>query len=269
MGADYMLFHLAICDDMPTDVILMENSIKDTDLGKVLDFKFYKFSNGLDLLKSFRHGRKYDLIILDINLSGLSGESIAIKLRELGYDSMLVFCTAENNPTIEAFKSEPFRFITKSFADNRMRYELNVILKNLVQKCNKKYILGKKGSSLCRVKVQDILYIETSRNGCKAIIRRDVNTDSDEILFPCKIDQIENSHCEFSRIHKSYLVNLSRISEITRSDIVMEDGTILSVSRPYQKLIKDKYKSFFYDIFSERSSGFSASSEPYSDQNSH
>lgn len=129
-----MLFHVAICDDMPVDILMLENKIKESNMGKVLDLKYNRFIKGEDLLKAVRSGKKYDLVILDISLKGLNGEEIAIKLRDAGYDSLLVFCTAGNGPSVNSFKSGPYRFLLKSFTGKEIISELDGIFKELVQR---------------------------------------------------------------------------------------------------------------------------------------
>ncbi len=52
-----MLFHVAICDDMPVDILMLENKIKESSMGKVLDLKYNRFIKGEDLLKAVRSGK--------------------------------------------------------------------------------------------------------------------------------------------------------------------------------------------------------------------
>lgn len=238
-----MLFHVAICDDMPVDILMLENKIKASHIGKDLDLKFNRFTKGEDLLKAVRQGKTYDLIILDISLSGLSGEEIGIKLREFGYDSLLAFCTAGNGPSVNSFKSEPYRFLLKSFTGEEMISELDDILNEMIQRNKKEYILGKQGTALCKVKVSDILFIETTRTGCKAVVTSgSENPEKDEVALSDRIDRIENDYTDFVRIHKSFLANLSRIKKVDKTEVILEDGTVLLSSRPYQKQIREKYR---------------------------
>ena len=239
-----MLFHVAICDDMPVDILMLENKIKNSHIGKDLELKFNRFAKGEDLLNAVRQGKKYELIILDISLSGLSGEEIGIRLRESGYDSLLVFCTAGNGPSINSFKSEPYRFLLKSFTGEEMISELDAILKEMIQRNKKDYILGKQGAALCKVRVSDVLFIETTRTGCRAVVTHESNSaEKNEVTLSDRIDRIENDYMEFVRIHKSFLVNLSRIKKIDKTEVILEDGTVLLSSRPYQKQIREKYKN--------------------------
>ena len=131
----------------------------------------------------------------------------------------------------------------KSFTGKEIISELDGIFKELVQRNKKDYILGKKGTALCRVEVPNVLFIETTRRGCRAVVTSGTgNTEKEEIALSDNIDQIENDYVEFARIHKSFLVNLSRVAEVDKSEVVLEDGTVITASRPYQKQIKEKYR---------------------------
>ena len=237
-----MIFHVAICDDMPVDILMIENKIKESNIGRVTPVKCNKFIKGEDLLESVGRGKKYDLIILDICLLGLSGEEIALMLRKKGCNALLIFCTSENVPSVESFKSEPYRFLLKSFTSERMTHEIDDILKEMIRRNKKRFVLGKKGSSIFKIKVLNVLYIELARYGCKAMVAaKGKYAKREEIRLTESIDGVEENYSEFARVHKSFLVNMYRINKVEGSNVILDDGTVLPVSRSYRQQIKGKF----------------------------
>lgn len=48
----------------------------------------------------------------------------------------------------------------------------------------------------------------------------------------------------FGRCHKSYLVNMFRIRQLSRNEAVLMDGTVIPVSRNRYEDFQKKYSSF-------------------------
>ena len=70
------------------------------------DVIFYEFSSGEKLLESMRDD--YNLIFLDIQMSGIDGNETAKLLRQQNSQAILVFCTGTQQPTTESFKVHPY-----------------------------------------------------------------------------------------------------------------------------------------------------------------
>ena len=83
---------IAICDDEKIYRDLMESYIEAWAKERGRTAALFPFSNGEELLKS-REENSYDVVLLDIQMPGIDGMSIARQLREAGDETCLLFIT--------------------------------------------------------------------------------------------------------------------------------------------------------------------------------
>lgn len=73
--------HILIAEDMKTNILLMENILK-----KFPDLKYKIVENGIDTvteyINSLNNNKKFDMILLDENMPGMSGSVVAAKIRD-------------------------------------------------------------------------------------------------------------------------------------------------------------------------------------------
>ena len=100
--------------------------------------------NALDALKQFDKG-KYDLILLDMKMPGMSGLELLSKLKEIDKDTVVILITAfASVPTaIQALKDGAYDYVTKPVDPD----ELNNLVKNAIEQKslkNENYLLKNK-----------------------------------------------------------------------------------------------------------------------------
>jgi DNA-binding NtrC family response regulator len=86
--------------------------------------------DALDALKQFDKG-KYDLILLDMKMPGMSGLELLTKIKEIDKDSLVILITAfASVPTaIQALKEGAYDYVTKPVDPD----ELNNLVKNAIE----------------------------------------------------------------------------------------------------------------------------------------
>ena len=131
---------IAICDD---DIELREKLKKSVrliinDIGDEADILSYM--NGEDLIVAIQEEKtSIDILLLDIDMPGISGLEVAKALREAENDIIIIFISSYDNYVFESLEYSPFRFIRKS----RINQELKLALRaahTLHSKNVKKYI---------------------------------------------------------------------------------------------------------------------------------
>jgi DNA-binding NtrC family response regulator len=100
--------------------------------------------NALDALKQFDKG-KYDLILLDMKMPGMSGLELLSKIKEIDKDTVVILITAfASVPTaIQALKEGAYDYVTKPVDPD----ELNNLVKNAIEQKalkNENYLLKNK-----------------------------------------------------------------------------------------------------------------------------
>lgn len=106
--------NIAICDDKVSDIkLIYEETIKCLNSLEIL-YNIKTGRNKSEIIKLIENN-DIDVLLLDINLTNISGFEIAGKY----YDkvSYIIFVSADNDMVFEAIKYKPYRFIRKKHLD--------------------------------------------------------------------------------------------------------------------------------------------------------
>lgn len=182
-------------------------------------------------------GDPFHLLILDIELEGKSGLTLAKELYERSCETGVIFITNHREYAEEGYDAHPIHFLVKPIDRMRLTQAIKMDLKrrNLPRMVTLNY-----GKRVLALPTKDICYIE-SRNHHIYICRE---TGHQEIRLT--LSEVEAMLGEqFQRCHSSYLVNLECVREFGKTDIVLRDGKRLPLSRTYAKHFSTAYLRFF------------------------
>ena len=175
-----------------------------------------------------------DILLLDINLKGsLDGIETAVKMQQT-QDIPVIYLTANADEAHfnRAKVTHPYAFVAKPFKklDLQRAIELTVSQvgfknernSNFKPKEDDAFILNdcvfvRHLNSMVKVNIKDILYIEAERNYCR------IFTNYKEYLLVLTLKEMDKKlpAKHFLRIHRSYIINISQITEIATSHIVI------------------------------------------------
>lgn len=177
--------------------------------------------NAIDAM-IFLHKEPVDLIFLDIRMPHLSGTDFIKSLRNV---PKVIFTTAYKEYALEGFELDVVDYLLKPIRIDRF---LRAVSKAFPQqkeeltgnghstmspdrKINSGFIYLKADRKMVKVMLEDILYIESSRDYLK------VFTQNSSIITRQTISSIEAmlSDNEFVRIHRSYIVSIKKIDSFT------------------------------------------------------
>ena len=202
--------------------------------------------------------KQFDLLFVDINLNDMEGTNLVIVARKLLPNVQIVFATAYSQYAIKAFELGVNNYLLKPFDPMRVRKVLEKCCEELAQLPENRQqdsaeekstvFLSSYGrlpvnvnKTIVFVDIEKIVYIETAGRGC---MLHTIGQDYTENLLLGEYEKRLTPY-GFCRIHKSFLVNLSYISEMfpwaNNSLAVKMQGfeqNILPVSREKLKLLR-------------------------------
>lgn len=231
-----------IIDDDKLSRKLIEEFVQRTEGLKLVD----SFPSAVDAVNALRK-EEIHLIFLDIEMPEMSGMEF---LKSLNYQPQVVIISSKEKYALEAFEYDVTDYILKPVsyaryfkavdkAINRYNDKLRRKAKNLDETENKDEIFIKKNSSLVRLKYDDIIWVEALEN---YVI---VNSFDEKFTIHFTMKSIEKKLplSKFKRVHRSYIVNVNRITSIEDNSVVVEveDGSkIIPIGKSYkEKLMKD------------------------------
>lgn len=212
---------IAICDDEKKTAEGLKDMIESICVS--LDVVSDVFTEGGELLRSFGQ-KSYDIVFLDIEMPSMDGLTAARKLRELSAEVFIVFLTSHVEYAIKGYEVNALRYLTKPPEKGQVREIIDHVQK---KRSGEKALWIKTSDGEYKIKLSDIVYIEALNQ--KMII----HTASEGYEVWGKLSDYEEKLCGegFFRIHRSFLVSLSKVSGITGKYIKVTGGAELPVGR--------------------------------------
>jgi two-component system response regulator LytT len=190
-----------------------------------------------------------DLIFLDIELQDMSGLQVAEWIADLGLKSKIIFATAYDRYAIDAFKVRAFHYILKPYDEK----DLRLVLKEIegTNKRNAEHVHTVSPIKLAietkeRIKYyapKEIVFISKEGKNCDIHTREHIY----ETHYIMQDLEKKLGPFGFFRCHKSFLINLEHVLEMTSwlhgaHNLHMADmqRSIVPVSRNYVKDLRLK-----------------------------
>ncbi len=224
--------------------------IDDDDLSRRVIEEFVKRTEYLTLTQSFsgpveainylKQGNEIDLIFLDIEMPEMSGIEF---LTTLARPPQIIIVSSKEKYALEAFEYSVTDYLLKPVTYARFFKAVNKafdVFANTKHDIDaEKEIFIKKNSSLVRLKYNDILWVEALEN----YVVINATTDKFTIHFTMKAIESQLPATRFKRVHRSFIVNISRIASIEDNSIIIKlaDGKkVIPIGKSYRdKLLKE------------------------------
>lgn len=229
-----MTLKCAIIDDEPLAAELLSSYVKKTPELNLVGC----FDSAVAAMKTLRE-EPADLLFLDIQMPELSGLEFA---RLLPQQTRIVFTTAFDRYALDGYKVNAVDYLLKpiSYVDfmKTVNKVINLVCREHVCKIlnQDKYIYVKSDYKLHRVMFDHILYIE----GVKDYVKFYVENERKSILSLMNMKNLEDylPQPQFMRVHRSFIVNTQKISQIDRGRIVVND-IYIPVSESYKERVQN------------------------------
>ena len=220
---------IAICDDEERYRVELK-----TILDKILintEYDIDTFDNGNRLTESFA-AQAYDLVFLDIEMPAVDGITLAKRLRSVSEKVFIVFLTGHVEYAIEGYEVNALRYLTKPVDVEKLKEVIRYVQER--QGSSRQIIIKEDGEEYL-IDINDIIYMESENQNVRII------TSKGEHSIRYNIgdfeDQLRNDG--FFRIHRGYLISLSKVKKLSKNDVIMDGDIILPVSRSNVKPLKE------------------------------
>lgn len=207
-----MTYKIAVCDDEQIFVDDVVKKLKEQSE----QCEISEYISGEDLLNS---PLEFDMIFLDIEMTGINGINAAFTLRERGFDGMIIFLTSHTEFMPDAFKVKAFRFLDKPFDSEKFNEAFSEAKKEIMN--TEHILLSDRNGKTVYLKLTDIVYLEAYGDGTYIYGKTGIVYDTDKPLKYWK-EQIGSEH--FYQIHKSFIVSYLYVSDISKDGQVVMKG---------------------------------------------
>jgi DNA-binding LytR/AlgR family response regulator len=187
--------------------------------------------------------RPVQLMFIDINMPDLNGMEFVKSLTDKPY---IVFTTAYSEYAVEGFQVDAADYLLKPITYNSFLKAANKV-KNLIDltanspkestQASASHLFVKSDYKLIRIELDDIKYIEGQHEYVKIHL---VSSAPVMTQLSMKVMEEQLPSDRFMRVHRSFIVNLSKISVVERNRIVFDGKVYIPVSDQY----KEKFQEY-------------------------
>lgn len=229
-----------IIDDEPLAVDLLKDFVSKVDSLELVS----TFNNAIDAV-SFINQTNIDLIFLDIEMPHFSGIEF---LNTIEKKPLIIFTTAYSDYAVEGFnlgavdylvKPIPFHRFLKSVVRAQQVFNPATAVQSIAESASPEseqdFMFVRAEYENIKMNFSDILFIEGLKDYVKIY-----TTDNKFILTLISLIKLENllSSKGFSRIHRSYIINIKHVKSIQKNKVLISDKRIP---------ISESYKTAFFE----------------------
>ena len=192
--------------------------------------------------RAFLENETVDAIFCDINMPDLNGMDF---VKSLASPPLIIFTTAYSEYAVEGFRVNAVDYLLKPFglqefqrAANRLRERLEGQRerfegqKEATEKQGGQDIFLKTDYRIVKVSIPDIRYVEAMSEYLKVW----VEGMPKPIITLLSMKKMEERLPDgFMRIHRSYIINLSKIQEVNKNRVIMDAQTFLPIGDMYKE----------------------------------
>ncbi|MCR5452487.1 MAG: LytTR family DNA-binding domain-containing protein [Lachnospiraceae bacterium] len=180
-----------------------------------------------------------DILLLDIQMYGMSGMEAARIIRKRSTDVVLIFVTAVEEYVFEAFDVGAFHYLVKPFSDARFEEilikaaeEARVKRRNRTEK-KTHYVIIQDGITRISLDTDDIVFAE--------VLNRTVtiHLKDNDISYRGSIGQLAGQvGTGFYQTHRAFLVNMKYVSSYSSAGIETPRGTVTVARGTFKEFVK-------------------------------
>lgn len=234
-------------DDEPLALKQIEAYIAKTPFLDAVSFSHNAFE-ALDILSK----NEIQLLFVDINMPDLNGIDL---VKSLNTKPKIIFTTAYSEYAVTGFQLDAVDYLLKPITYNEFLKAANKA-KNLIELEEKVHSLEstndnenlyvKADYKLVSIRMPQILYIESANEYVKIVLE-----NGETITTFMRLKTIENDlpADKFMRVHRSFIVNLSKIKAVDRNRIVINQ----KINIPVGDLYKDVFQNYIDKKFVNKS----------------
>lgn len=228
--------HIAICDDDSIELTRIVSILDKYREERNIIFTYKTFTNATELLSTIKIGR-YDLLLLDILMPGCTGIQAAHEIRTADKEVKIIFLTSSPEFALESYSIKAKDYILKPISKEKMFSALDDICMEEKEALDGLSIKTQNG--MARILFSKIVLVEVMNKRLYFYLSDGSVREVHATL--AEYEETLLSQQNFFKVHRSYIVNLLHISEITARGLVTQNGKSIPIARRLYGEVRQLY----------------------------
>jgi DNA-binding LytR/AlgR family response regulator len=220
-----MTISVSICDDEQAQRDYVAAFVREWARARDAAVHITGFESAEGLLFAREDAGDADILFLDIQMKKMDGVTLARKIRAANKEIQIIFITGYMEYIADGYEVEALHYLLKPVTEEKIFAVLDRAARKLNH--NAKTLLIKHDGGTVRLPLYEIRYLEVLKN--YATIHANESYTVKKTLGELERELDDG----FFRVGRSYIVNLKYIRKVTKTDVLLLDGTSVPLSRGF------------------------------------
>ncbi|MDE6747526.1 MAG: LytTR family DNA-binding domain-containing protein [Lachnospiraceae bacterium] len=241
-----MQIRVALCDDETAGHetaknLLSEYKQKDSSVS----FALSCFSSGRELLNYIDTHESFQIYILDIIMPDINGIQLGAALREKGDDGLIIYLTSSPDFALESYSTDALHYLLKPIERNQFFQCMDRAMNRLNRSLTETISIKTSGSTRI-IPVHNILYAERVNRFIRYNLDDGTMIDSVTFngTFQSAVSPLLSRH-DFLIVGSSFVVNLYHVTEVTNSEMLLDENHHVPIPRRTYKTVKSAWADYW------------------------
>lgn len=218
-----MLYKTAVCDDSAADRNYMESLVRRWAAERGHALRLSSFSSAEGFLFHYAEEKDFDILLLDIEMEGMDGVSLAKRLREDNETVQIIFITGYSDYIAEGYEVAALHYLMKPIKEEKLFAVLDRAANKL--RTREKVLTLEAGGEMSRIPLYQIRYIDVHQNYATIHAAADITVKRTLGELESELDE------RFFRVGRSAIVNLTCVARVAKTELLLSDGTSVPLPR--------------------------------------
>ena len=233
--------YIAICYDDPQALEQIAHAVGAYAASCGEQLRVQTFADAESLLQAAR-AERFTHYFLDVMMPEMDGISAAREIRSFDADARLVFLSSFTEYAYQSYRVRATDYLLKPVEPQLLAGLLDRL--RAEEENTQAYILIENGRGVMRIPYDRLSFVEVSQKKLHFHL-----TDGQLRIIPGTFTGFEEkllARPGFFKIHRSYIVNLSRVSELSPEGCILSTGENLPVSRLLYQQVRRAYMAHLF-----------------------
>lgn len=240
---------IAICDDEERELTHLSELITkyQEERGTTVDGKKLEstvFCNSVELLSEIEKGVRFDVLFLDVMMPGENGIHVAKEIRKYDNNMKIIFLTSSAEFAVQSYTVGAYFYQLKPVDEDSFFALMDAVLEDCEKERAVSLIIRSK-NGIERIDLNKLEYCEVI--GRTLLFHMENGEIMESIGSMDKLYGELTQYKNFLRPHRSFLVNMEYIRNISSRTIVMNCRTEIPVPHGKYSDIKNLYLEYAFE----------------------
>lgn len=234
---------VAFCDDDLSVLNELRTLLDQYRVERNQEISYTTFQSALDLLAEVERGTKYDILFLDVLMPGENGIDAAAEIRTYDTNVKIIFLTSSAEYAVESYTVGAYFYQLKPIWKESFYRLMDSVLATCQKEQSDSLILRCK-NGITRIDLKQMEYCEVIHRTLFIHLTTGKVLESSGTLD--ELSKQLSAYKNFLRAHRSYLINLDYVQNLSYRAITMSCLSEIPIPRGKYNEIKNTFLEYAF-----------------------